>query len=234
MNNTPVIIMQITYEFIESKAPLNYAEIQHYMDQVNKESELVINSLNGEPDIFFHIFATSHAYLNDMLKLLPESPQTCRFSPSFMSGLRELHINFVDYFYLKSYPDDIPMKEKHLKDSTENPRKRMPNKWHKTKTSQEMFDSITEAEKIMTPYSHKASDFYSMLSKYVHNDTLDIHKMNTPKNKDLHFLVLRALYFSAMARYSPMLWTEYRKRYNKIPLICKDIDYLARKAFMQR
>lgn len=81
------------------------------MNQVNEESELVINSVSGEPDIFFHIFVTSHAYLNDMLKLLPESPQTCRFSPAFMSGLRELHINFVDYIYLKSYPDDIPMKE---------------------------------------------------------------------------------------------------------------------------
>ena len=80
-NNTPVIIMHITYEFIESKAPLNYAEIQHYMDQVNKASELVINSLNGEPDIFFHIFATSHAYLNDMLILLPESHKRVDFLP---------------------------------------------------------------------------------------------------------------------------------------------------------
>ena len=72
--DTPVIAMQITYEFfksqLESKAPLNYTEIQYYMNQVNKESELVINSRNGELDIFFHIFATSHAYLNDMLKVI--------------------------------------------------------------------------------------------------------------------------------------------------------------------
>ena len=226
---TPVIIMQVTYEFIESKAPLNYVEIQHYMNQVNEASEFVINSLNSEPDIFLHIFVTSHAYLNDMLKLLPESPQACRFSPSFMGGLRELQVNFVDYFYLKSNPDDIPMKEKHLKDSTENPTKPMRNKWHKTKTSQEMFDSIAAGR---TPYPHKASNFYSMLSKYVHNDTLEIHKMNTPKSKDLHFLILRALYFGAMARYNPMLRIEYRERYNKIPSICKDIDYRSRKAFM--
>ena len=170
--------MQITYEFIESIAPLNYVEIQHYMNQVNEASELVINSLNGEPDIFFHIFATSHTYLNDMLKLLPESPQACRFSPSFMAGLRELHINFIDYFYLKSNPDDIPMKEKHIKDSTENPRKRMPNKWHETKNPQEMFESIAKTENISIP--HNTSDFYSMLSKYVHNDNLDIHKIVLP------------------------------------------------------
>ena len=231
-NNTPVIIMQITYEFIESKAPLNYTEIQHYMDQVNKESELVINSLNGEPDIFFHIFATSHAYLNDMLKLLPESPQTCRFSPSFMSGVRELYINFVDYFYLKSNPDDIPMKEKHVKESTQNPKKSKSTQWHKTKKTQDMFDSIAESENISI--SHNASDFNSMVSKYIHNDILDIHKMNTPKIKELLFIVFRALYFTAMSEYSSMLWEEYRKRYNKIPSICKDIDYLARKAFMQR
>lgn len=221
--------MQVTYEFIESKAPLNHAEIQHYMNQVNEESELVIKSLSGEPDIFFHIFVASHAYLNDMLKLLPESPQMCRFSPSFMAGVRELQTNFVDYLYLKSYPDDIPMKEKHLKESTENPRKSMRNQWHKTKTSQEMFDSIAN-----TPSSHKASNFYSMLSKFVHNDTLEIHKMNTPKSKDLHFLILRALYFGAMARYNPMLQEEYRKKYGKIPSICKDIDYQSRKAFAPR
>ena len=231
MDNTPVIIMQITYEFIESKAPLSYTEIQHYMNQVNEASELVINSLNGEPDIFFHIFATSHAYLNDMLKLLPESPQTFRFSPSFMVGLRELYINFVDYHYLKLNPDDIPMKENHLKESTENPKDRMSNKWHETKTQQEMFDSIAESENASMP-PYKVSDFYSMVSKYGHNDNLDIHKMNTPKHKELLFIVFRAYYFTAMTEYNPMLQEEYRKRYNKIPSICEDIGYQSRKTFM--
>ena len=65
-----------------------------------------------------------------MLKLLPESSQTFRFSPSFMAGVREMFINSVDYFYLKLYPEDIPMKEKHLKDSTENMKKSMSGKWH--------------------------------------------------------------------------------------------------------
>ena len=190
-DNTPVIIMQITYEFIESKAPLNYAEIQHYMNQVNEASELVINSLNGEPDIFFHIFATSHVYLNDMLKLLPESSQTFRFSPSFMAGLRESYFNFVDYFYLKSYPDDIPMKEKHVKESTQNPRKSRSSQWHKTKNTQALFDSIAESENISIP--HKASEFNSMVSKYVHNDIFDIHKMNTPKHTGSYFLLLFVL-----------------------------------------
>ena len=226
----PVIIMQIPYEFIESKAPLNYVEIQHYMNQVNEESELVLNSLSGEPDIFFHIFATSHAYLNDMLKLLPESSQTFRFSPSFMAGLRESYFNFVDYFYLKSYPDDIPMKEKHVKESTQNPRKRMRNQWHKTKKPQTLFESVAKAENISIP--HKASEFNSMVSKYVHNDNLDIHKMHTPKNKELLFILFRAYYFIAMTEYNPILREEYRKRYNKIPPICKDIDYLSRKTFM--
>ena len=230
MDNTPVIAMPITYEFIESKAPLNYAEIQHYMDQVNEESELVINSLNGEPDIFFHIFATSHACLNDMLILLPESPQTFRFSPSFMAGLRESYINFVDYHYLKLNPDDIPMKENHLKESTENPKDRMPNKWHETKTQKEMFDAISESENAGIP--HKVSDFNSMVSKYVHNDNLDIHKMNTPKHKELLFIVFRAYYFTAMAEYSRILLQEYRERYNKVPTICIDIEYLLRKTFM--
>ena len=147
-----------------------------------------------------------------------------------MAGLRELQTNFVDYFYLKSHPDDIPMKEKHLKESTQNPRKRMPNKWHKTKTTQEMFDSITASENISMPY--KASNFYSMLSKYVHNDTLEIHKMNTPKIRIYISLFSRALYFSAMARYNPMLWIEHHKRYNKVPSICIDIDYRSRKTFM--
>ena len=54
---TPVIIMQITYELLksklESKAPLNRVEIQHYMNQVNEASEQVLNSLSGELDIFF-------------------------------------------------------------------------------------------------------------------------------------------------------------------------------------
>ena len=222
--------MQITYEFIESKAPLNYTEIQHYMNQVNEESERVLNSLSGEPDIFFHIFATSHAYLNDMLKLLPQSSQTFRFSPSFMAGLRESYFNFVDYFYLKSNPDDIPMKEKHIKDSTENPRKSMTNRWHNTKTSQELFDSIAASENIGMP--HKASDFNSMVSKLIHNDNLDIHKMNTPKSKELLFIVFRACFFTAMTEYNPILRVEYHKRYNKIPSICKDIDYLSRKTFM--
>ena len=224
--------MQIPYGFIESKAPLNYVEIQHYMNQVNEASELVINSLNGEPDIFFHIFATSHAYLNDMLELLPESPQSFRFSPSFMAGLRESYFNFVDYFYLKSYPDDIPMKEKHVKESTQNPRKSRSSQWHKTKNTQALFDSIAESENISIP--HKASEFNSMVSKYVHNDIFDIHKMNTPKHKELLFILFRAYYFTAMTEYNPMLQEEYRKRYNKIPSICEDIDYRSKKTFMQR
>ena len=235
MDNTPVIIMQITYEFVksqsESKAPLNYTEIQHYMKQVNEASERVLSSLSGEPDIFFHIFATSHAYLNDMLTLLPESSQTFRFSPSFMAGLRESYFNFVDYFYLKSHPDDIPMKEKHVKESTQNPKKSKSTQWHKTKNTQALFDSIAESENIGIP-PHKASEFKSMVSKYVHNDSLDIHKMNTPKNKELLFIVFRACHFAAMAEYNPMLWEEYRKRYDKIPSICKDIKYLSRKTFM--
>ena len=233
---TPVIIMQITYEFIKSKlaakAPLNYTETQHYMNQVNEESERVLSSLSGEPDIFFHIFTTSHAYLNDMLKLLPESPQTYRFSPSFMAGSRESFINFVDYFYLKSNPNDIPMKEKHLKDSTKNPSKSMPNKWHKTKTLQEMFESIAKAENVSIPHNYIVSDFYSTVSKQIHNDSLDIHKMNVPENKELFFLASRAFYFIAMSEYGSMLWEEYRKKYNKIPSICKDINYLSRKTFM--
>ena len=236
MDNTPVIAMQLTYEFVkslsESKAPLNYAEIQHYMDQVNEASELVINSLNGEPDIFFHIFATSHAYLNDMLILLPESSQTFRFSPSFMAGLRESYFNFVDYFYLKSHPDDIPMKEKHVKESTQNPRKSRSSQWHETKNTQALFDAIAESENIGIP-PHKASEFNSMVSKYVHNDNLDIHKINTPKNKELLFIVFRAYYFTAMTEYNPMLQEEYRKRYNKIPSICEDIDYQSRKTEVQ-
>ena len=230
MNNTPVIIMQIPYGFIESKAPLNYAEIQHYMDQVNEASELVINSLNGEPDIFYHIFATSHAYLNDMLKLLPESAQTFRFSPSFMAGLRESYFNFVDYFYLKSYPDDIPMKERHVKESTQNPRKSRSTQWHKTKNTQDMFDSIAKSENISIP--HRASDLNSMVSKLIHNDNLDIHKMNAPKHKELLFIVFRAYYFTAMSEYNPILRVEYYKRYNEVPSICKDIEYLSRKTFM--
>ena len=224
------------YEFVksqlESKAPLNYTEIQHYMNQVNEASERVLSSLSGEPDIFFHIFATSHAYLNDMLKLLPESPQTFRFSPSFMAGSRESFINLVDYFYLKSNPEDIPMKEKHLKDSTQNPTKSMPNKWHKTKTLQEMFESIAKAEKVSIPHTYKVSDFYSTVSKQIHNDYLDIHKMNAPEIKELFFLASLAFYFGAMTEYNPILWEEYRERYNEVPSICKDIDYQARKTYM--
>lgn len=228
--------MKITYEslksILESKAVLNYNEIQHYMKQVNEESELVINSLTGEPDIFFHIFATSYTCLNDMLKLLPESPQTYKFSSSFMGGLRELFVNFVDYFYLKANPRDIPMKEKHLRDSTEKPNKSMPNKWHKTKSLPERFKSITKAENISIPHTHKISDYYTMLSKQLHNDTLDIHKMNTPENKELFFNFSIGSYFGAMSEYSPMLSEEYFKRYNKVPLICKDIHYLSAKTFM--
>lgn len=105
----------------------------------------------------------------------------------------------------------------------------MSNNWNKTKTLPERFESIAE---VRTPYSHNASEFYSMVSKYVHNDTLEIYKMNTSKNKDLYFLVLRAFYFSAMVRYNPMLREEYRKRYGETPSICKDIDYQSSKAFM--
>ena len=61
-----------------------------------------------------------------------------------------------------------------------------------------------------------------------------MHKVNTPQNKEIFFIASLAFYFCVMAEYNPILWEEYRKRYNKIPLICKDIDYLARKAFMQR
>ena len=143
-----------------------------------------------------------------MLILLPESPQTFRFSPSFMAGLRELYINFVDYLYLKLNPDDIPMKEKHLKESTENSKDRMPNKWHETKNLQSLFDSIAESENISMP-PHKASDLYSMVSKLIHNDNLDIHKMNTPKSKELLFIIFRAYYFIAMAEYNPILKGEY-------------------------
>ena len=228
--------MDITYELliskIKSKAVLNYTEIHHYMNQVNEASELVLNSLSGEPDIFFHIFATSHASLNDMLNLLPENSQTYRFSPSFMAGSRESFTNFVDYFYLKCNPDDIPMKEKHLKDSTENLSKRMSNRWHKTKNLQERFESIVKAENINIPDSFKVSEYYSILSKLTHNDWLDIHKMRTPQNKEIFFRTSHSFYFGAMAEYNPILWEEYRKRYNKIPSICKDIDYQSRKAFM--
>ena len=228
--------MQITYELMksiaESKAVLNYTEIQHYMDQVNEASELVLNSLSSEPDIFFHIFATSHACLNDMLKLLPESPQTYRFSPSFMAGLRESFINFVDYFYLKFNPNDIPMKEEHLKNSTQNPSKSMPNNWHKTKTLPERFKSIVKAENVNIPDSFKVSNFYSMLSKQTHNDWLDMHKTNTPENKEIFFLASLAFYFGAMAEYNPILQEEYRKKYGKTPSICKDIDYRSRKTYM--
>lgn len=219
---------------IKSKAVLNYKEIHHYMDQVNEASERVLISLSGEPDIFFHIFATSHAYLNDMLKLLPESPQTYRFSPSFMAGSRELFTNFVDYFYLKCNPDDIPMKEEHLKNSTQDPSKSMRNNWHKTKNLQKRFNSIAEAENVNIPDNFKVSDFYSMVSKQIHNDWLDMHKVNTPQNKEIFFIASRAFYFCVMAEYCPMLREEYRKRYNKIPPICKDIDYQSRKAFVPR
>lgn len=229
MNNNELLISDI-----KSKAVLNYNEIQHYMNQVNEASELVLNSLSGEPDIFFHIFATSHAYLNDMLKLLPESPQTYRFSPSFIAGSRELSTNFVDYFYLKCNPDDIPMKEEHLKNSTQDPSKSMRNNWHKTKNLQKRFDSIAEAGNVSLPDNFKVSDFYSTVSKQIHNDWLDMHKVNTPQNKEIFFYASLAFYFSVMAEYNPILWEEYRKRYNKIPSICKDIDYQSRKAFMPR
>ena len=89
--------------------------------------------------------------------------------------------------------------------------------------TQALFDSIAESENISIP--HKASDLNSMVSKYVHNDNLDIHKMNTPKHKELLFIVFRAYYFTAMTEYNPMLQEEYRKRYNKIPSICEDICY---------
>ena len=230
--------MDITYELIisqiKSKAVLNYTEIHHYMNQVNEASELVLNSLSGEPDIFFHIFATSHASLNDMLKLLPESPQTYRFSPSFMGGIRESFTNFVDYFYLKCNPDDIPMKEEHLKNSTQDPSKSMRNNWHETKNLHERFESIVKSENVRLPDNFKVSDFYSTVSKQIHNDWLDMHKVNTPENKEIFFLASLAFYFCAMAEYNPILWEEYRKRYNKIPSICKDIERISRRKFVPR
>ena len=123
------------------------------------------------------------------------------------------------------------MKEKHVKESTQNPRKSRSSQWHETKNTQALFDSIAESENIGIP-PHKASEFNSMVSKYVHNDNLDIHKVNTPQNKEIFFIASLAFYFCAMAEYNPILWEEYRKRYNKIPPICKDIDYLSRKTFM--
>ena len=233
---TPVIAMQITYELLksklESKAPLNRVEIQHYMNQVNEASEQVLNSLSGELDIFFHIFATSYSNLNDMLKLLPESPQTYSSLSTFMGGIRESFTNYVDYFYLKCNPDDIPMKEEHLKNSTQDPSKSMPNNWHKTKNLQKRFDSIVESENVNIPDSFKVSDYYSMLSKITHNDWLDIHKTRTPENKEIFFRASLSFYFGAMVEYNPILSEEYRKRYSKIPSICKDIDYRARKTYM--
>lgn len=230
--------MEITYELliskIKSKAPLNYTEIQHYMNQVNESSERVLSSLNGEPDMFFHIFATSHASLNDMLKLLPESPQMYSSLSTFMGGVRESFINFVDYFYLRSNPNDIPMKEEHLKNSTQNSSKSMSNNWHKTKKLPKRFESIVKAENINIPDSFKVSEYYSILSKITHNDWLDIHKTRTPQNKEIFFHTLLVFYFGAMAQYNPILREEYRKRYNKIPSICKDIEYLSTKTFVPR
>ena len=85
-----------------------------------------------------------------------------------MAGVREMFINSVDYFYLKLYPEDIPMKEKHLKDSTENMKKSMSGKWHKTKNTQQMYESIAKAENISISNEFKTGHLYTALSKQIH------------------------------------------------------------------